>query len=310
MKKQKKAILGVLFLLLTSILAMSDDGEKEAIKGSKIVNQEITPNGDFVQSTTNDKQTQATISVKDKYGVDTGMSSEKLATFKEEYMKLDRKMFPNSRTTMLYDAKIDLNKYDEFKKHGVDLKRSGAFVDAKTYMDNALYSEIIVTGITIKPERLDNANTFKLEIDEVIKGKEILINKFGDVPKFINYYDDTDVVGTTKPIMNLKGIYYFNFSQNITPSRRWIQKRPESTLLLLPDSTILYEKYYDDFKSLKWLRSKKNKSEQNKIWQKGFEKTIIMNETWNEAVNNVKTILKINDANNFYNKKFKAEVEK
>lgn len=300
---KKILTLATILLLLTPILAMSDDGGNEPIKEKKQVTHPVQS----VASET--KEVKSIESVKDQYGTYTGMSAVKLAKFKEEYMKLERQMFPNTRTAMLYNAKINLNKYDELRRNGVDLNRAGSFIDSKSYLENALYSEIVVIGITTEQTK-EKSSVYKIEVEEVLKGSDILIAKFGKVPEFIYYYTDINEGGISKPILNHKGIYYLWNSKRINKNRRWFQKRDESTLLLLPDSTVLYEKYYDKLKSLKWLRNKKNKSEQNKIWQKGFEKTIIMSETWKEAVENVKTILKINNADNFYKKTFKVEVEK
>ncbi|MBN2827913.1 MAG: hypothetical protein JXQ26_07980 [Tissierellales bacterium] len=300
----------IVMFLLSPIYSMSDDGENVPVVQKENSSKGV-PQVEQQSNLVPDQDTGAKYNetVKDEFGIDTGMSKVELQKFKEDYIKLDRKMFPGTQTDMLFNFKVDLNKYDEFLKLGLDLKKSGSFIDSKNYLENSLYSEIVVIGITIGQTK-EKSGIFILEVQEILKGSEILIAKFGEIPKLLYYYCDENAVGTTMPVLNHKGMFFLWNSKRINTNRNWFQKRDESTLLLLPDSTVLYEKHYDDLKSLNWLRNKKNKSEENKKWQKGFEDTIIMNETWEEAVNNVKAVLKTNDAVNFYRKTFKEEVEK
>jgi len=310
----------VIIILSMVALGMSGDGgnvpvvpKKEAVNASTQGNIPVEQTENVGNK--NDGSLKVSGAVKDRLGIDTGMSKEELEKFKAEYDKMDRQMFPGTHTSMLYDSKIDLNKADEFKKIGVDLWRSGVPAADKTYKENTLYSDIIVIGKTIGTEKIDGVYTYKIEIEEIIKGKEILNHKLGEIPQYIYYPGSNaggneEIVGETKPILNVTALYFFGFAEDLQKNRRWIQKRPESTLICNEDSSIVYEKYYEQLKSLAWLQNKKDKSENFKNLQKDIEENIVMKEKWNEAISIVKQIITINKDENFYNKSFKVENKK
>jgi len=305
----------LVIMLSTVVFAMSGDGgnvpvvpKNEAVKAAASENVPVEQTEIVTQST----KSNSIETVKDQFGIDTGMPAGTLSKFKEEYLKKEKQMFPLNKTTMLYDFKIDLNKYNEFKIYGVDLKKSGNPIESKTYKENALYSDIVIIGETIKKEKINGADTFKLKIYEIIKGSEVLKLKLGEIPNYFNYFDPMN----QEPVIGKKGLYFFGFAQDINKeTRRWAQQRTASTLLCLDDNSVVYER---NFKTLDYaLYYKNNASTNEKMlksekWRKKIDdlyNSVKMNDTWNDAVANVKKIIEINDDLHFYKKTFKVEVE-
>jgi len=243
--------------------------------------------------------------VTDNLGYYTGMTKDELQKFKDDYNNLNNTMFPGTHTTMFYDAKIDLNKYDELKKLGAVLINSESSIESKVYLENSLYADIVVVGKTIKKEKVNGADTFRIEIFEVLKGTEIFKFRLGEVPEFFNAID----LMNQEPVMDMKGLYFFCFAQDINKDTRcWVQQIPASTLLCLEDNSIVYE---DNFKSLNYAHYFINNATTNEKmiksekWRKKIHdlyESVKMNESWDDAISNVRQILEINDAENFYKK--------
>jgi len=289
---KQKLLLLLSVIILTPIFAMSDGGSNEIgpEKKSKYT-QKDCPLPVRIE------QVDSKGMVTDKIGYYTGMTKDELQKFKQDYDKLDKKMFPNTRTTMLYDAKIDLNKYEELKNLGVDLKRSGAPIEAKSYKDNTLYREIVVIGKTIGKEKVTGADTFKIEIIEVLKGVDILKFKLGEVPKYFNYLDPF----TPEPIIGKIGMYFWGFAEDIdVNNRRWIQQVTGSTLIMLNDTTVIYERLAEYVNRKPFSPGGKNPAF---VYSDDFKRKL----SWDEVVQNVRDILKVNDAENFYKKTFNVD---
>jgi len=315
--KSSKVVVAVLILILSTVFAMSGDGGQQPAKPEKKTEVTQTQNEQAQQAPSDEKegsdkrvkyaqkecpllvrteQIDSKGMVTDKLGYYTGMTKDELQKFKEDYNKLDKKMFPNTRTTMLYDAKVDLNRYEELKKLGVDLKRSGAPTEAKFYKENAIYRDIVVIGKTIGPEKVTGANTFKIEIIEVLKGAEILKYKLGEVPKYFNYFDPF----TPEPIIGKIGMYFWGFAEDIDiNNRRFIQQVTGSTLIMLNDTTVIYERLSEYVHRKPFSPGGKSPAF---VYSDDFKKRL----SWDEVVQNVRDILKVNDTENFYKKIFKV----
>jgi len=315
-KKGRMISAALIIMLSTVIFGMSGDGGNVPVEPKKEAVNVIAKDNAPVTLSENTSQTSMSNTnetVKDRLGVDTSMPLKALEYFKEEYLKKEKQMFPMNRTTMLYNFKIDLNRYDDFLKIGIDLKNSGNPVESASYKDNTLYSDIIVIGRTLAREKINGAETFKIEILEVLKGHDILSLKLGSVPKFFNYFDPLN----QEPVLEKKGLYFFDFAENINKDTHcWVQQIPGSTLLCIDDNSVVYEK---NFKTLNYALYYKNNEKSNEKmlksekWRKKIDDLYIsvkMNESWDVAVANVKKIIEINDDKNFYKKTFKAEATK
>ena len=177
-----------------------------------------------------------------------------------------------------------------------------AFNVAGNYIENANKSEIIVIATTIEEDTDFGYDKFKLEIHEVLKGVDILKNKFGEIPKTFHYIGEKDIAGQTDPVIGVKGIYFFYHTQNINKDSLWLQKIPESTIYLIEETKAIYEKGYKPHLDAIWYRNeiKNNKSlSKDKIkafkrWADGFEKIGKMPETFDEVINNIKKAVKAN----------------
>ena len=174
----------------------------------------------------------------------------------------------------------NLNKFKEYKE-----------AENEYYIGNAIESKIIIIGQTISKEKSVNQEDFKLEIIEVIKGKEILTEKYGGIPKYIIYSDYGFFWSEPEPVLNIMGIYYL-----LTKDEQKFDKITGSTVLF-DKGNIIYETYYRRIKSRilnifetihdeRWAKSKEWRVKQKSIFRQG-----ILNISWDEALKNIKKTL-------------------
>lgn len=317
--EKKVIITAILFAMLTVVFSMSGDGENVPVVQKENVSQEasqVEQLSNFVPD--QDSEAKYKETVKDELGIDTGMSKEELSEFKDEYLKLDKQMFPNAQGTMLYDFKVNLNKYEELKDAGVDLRRSGVPVEGKSYKENALYSDLILIGTTIEEDKDFGYDMYKIEIHEILKGADIFEEKVGEIPKTFHYIGEKDIAGQADPVLNIKGIYFFSNTKHVSKEKQYLHKRPESTVLLLDETKAIYEKGYKTYLDAIWYRNeiKNNKSLfEDKIkayerWAKAGENKGGINESFEDVIKNIKRIIEINNSDNFYKETYKSEVQK
>lgn len=294
MKTKKALILAVIFTLLTSIFAMSDDGESKPLVEKKEVKQEVAQIDKPVIETKSGQ------TVKDEFGIDTGMTKEELDDFKESY----HEAFPFTRRGSAYKFKIDYSKKKELKELGVEV-----FNRARMYKDNALFCDVVVIG---KVTDFDKRSIYKIEIDEILKGEEVLKNKLGYFPDKLYFKSTHSMDNDNEPALNTKGIYFLWTADKLSEKRNYLQKLPYSTVISLDDSTVFYERYYEEYSRIKKAREIKSREsykdyDPHKEVEDYITKHAFIHESWDEIVNNIKKILEVNDAENFYKKSFRRE---
>ena len=81
MKKQKALILAVIFILISSIFAMSDDGGNKPDVEKKELKQETN----VVSEQT--EEAKSTDTVKDWFGINTGLTEKEFKAHQESYIK-------------------------------------------------------------------------------------------------------------------------------------------------------------------------------------------------------------------------------
>ena len=271
-----KFLLSILLILIVPIFGISGDGENEPI-------------------------TKNSVTVKDTFGIETGLTKNELEQFKENYFSQFKQGTRDAVKYWNYCYKVDLNKYDELKKVGIDLKKAGSFAESKTYKENTIYSHIIIIGKTISQRKNDYEMINKLEIDSIIKGKNILFNKFGEIPKSLDYPSQPNVVGETQPVIGIKAVYFLAFPhpESRIGKKYWIMRRPESTILCLNDINVLIKEsiYNPDSNDYSKYKS---------LAEEGVSNKYIL-DNFNTLISIMKQIIDINDAENFYKKNWLKE---
>jgi hypothetical protein len=328
MKSSKTvATTAVLFLILSTAFAMSGDGGQEPVKAEKKTEAVQVQSEQGQQDGNPDlsDQSKSNTTVKDWFGFDTGMTKDELEEFKEGYMKLKAKLLPYSKTDMLYNFKVDLNKIKELKEVGVDLFKSGVPVDAATYKDNTLYSEIIVIGTIDTDKKISDRirpSLYEITIEKVLKGEDILIEKLGKVPDIISisYAEGCIDCDNETIVLNQKSIYFLERSDLMTKEAPWLYKVPYSTILYLDNAQVIYEKHIEMYhRALRMERSlmekPKSKNPKDDPMGEKYEREVkIIKNTlkhsftsWEDTIGNIKKILEINDEKNFYKKSFEVK---
>jgi hypothetical protein len=142
----------VVLVLLTSffLIAMSDDGNNDPTVVKKEVKSSET--------------------VKDQFGIDTGMTKEDLEKYKDEYLEFQKKCGIYAIDNLYYH-KINLNAVDKLAEYDILLDRSK---DLCTTNDFILKSEIIVIVSFMdfsieRNKKLTYPATFNVKVHEVIQ---------------------------------------------------------------------------------------------------------------------------------------------
>ena len=294
-------ITAVLFALLSTGFAMSGDGGQQPVKQEK--GTEVVQVQQFEKSVQEPLYAQVeqpeetdsgqegksgeSVTVKDQFGIDTGMTKEELEKFKEEYLK-------RHKNNSLYNAKIDPAKFIELRNLGVEVSKFGV-VTNYIYQNNTLFSDIIIIGKTVKTER----GLGLLVIEEILKGSDILMNKLGAIPMSIFYGYGAGGRGFTDPVIGERGLYFFAASYALSHERPYLQRKAESTTILnISGNIALHEDLYNIEKNR--LEALKKQAEE------GNKRSTYILKTFDEVVENVKKIIEVNDHKNFYKKTFKA----
>lgn len=304
MKTRKALILATIFTLLTSIFPMSGDDKNEPQVEKNQIKQEIgVPDQAISEPVVETNVAKSGQTVKDEFGIDTGMTKEELDKFKENYYSQFSDGYRGAAKDWFYRYKIDRSKFYELKKVGVNLSNAGTHAETKTYKENTVYSHIIIIGTTIDQKKNGHEFINTLEIDSVLKGKDILINKLGKIPKEIEYPSQPNVVGETQPVLGERAIYFLAYPQpkSRMGKKYWIIRRPESTLICLDNDVVISEVLYG---------ADSNKLEKYKKLAEDKKTNKYILEPYDEVISNIVEILKIHDQENFYKMKFNDEVIK
>lgn len=305
MKSSKVLILAIIFALLTSIFAMSDDGGKEPVVEKKEVRQEVVP-----------AEAKSNKTVIDLIGMDTGKNKKKIEEFRQNYRIKYVKLFPKKRKSAYshyYNYKINLNKIDEFEKSGLDLRETSIAAGA-SYKRNTLYSDIIVIGKVVEliTKGEDFTPRYKLKIEEIIVGTEVIENFFGEIPEYLYYIAFLGVSMDKESILNKKGLYFLGVDP-YTKVDSLFRKGSYSTVSLYNDSIVCYERDYHKFdRAFKYMNGeyKLSPAQEKKykdMYLKRYKECNLGSR--DDVIVGIKKILTINDSKNFYKREYKLEEE-
>ena len=102
-----------------------------------------------------------------------------LEAYKDTYMKKYRELgFTKNIERYYYKEGINLNKYEALKALGLDLKDFDVQVRRLNYKENALISDVIVTGTIVKRTYNPNQDVYfhsdyEIKVEKVIKGENL-----------------------------------------------------------------------------------------------------------------------------------------
>lgn len=281
-----KLVLSILLALFIPIFGISDSSENKPIS---------------------DK----TETVKDQFGIDTGMTKIEYDEFKEDYKIRASKLLPVQSTNDLFKFKIDPTKIKELDKFRVNI-----YKPVFTYREHTLFSDIIVIGSVIGKEKPVGRDllAYTIEIDEILKGEDILISKLGKIPERLYFFHKGEILDLDNPriVLNQKGIYFLDRSEGMNKDKQWLDKVPYSTLLHIDGTQMLYERdidMYEAYNSMNnnessypedhWITIKKNNSLER------MKKSLQSYDSWEKTISTIKKIIEINDSENFYKKSWK-----
>jgi hypothetical protein len=301
---EKRIIVIALLLTMFSIVfAMSGDGgnvpvvpNKESVNTTTKDNVPVTQNENTAQS----GKSNSIETVKDQFGIDTGMKKEELAKFKENYFSFQKKCGIYDKGLLFYH-KINLNAISEFSKNDINLNR---LYESCTANDFVIKSELVVIAsfenFSIEKNKdLTYPVTFNVKIHEVIQNN----TEYKNIP------DNIIVKGD-----NLKNYTFDYFESGLS---KMYGNKDEIYILFLSR----YNFYYFD-ESYKEGRSdtKVDKTcfDPFTFTYIGYQRKITDNEiifdeskyppvniSLEQLKKNVKTINEINDVRNFYKRSYK-----
>lgn len=231
----------------------------------------------------------------DEYGIDTGLSEDEFIQFENGYKKRLQEIFPghtNRRFKDHFNLKIDLNKYEKLKKIGC--------YKSRTYQYNALHSDIIVIG----KSKIDNLELIRkdslvfvpfscIEIQEILKGSDILIAKYDKIPKKL-YYPSYNIMEERYPIYNQKGLYFLWTANMLSESRPYLQQKTNSPILFSRKYGHTIERFIK--KPEEWAVNMKSVVSEDTLARS--------EEKWNDLIRKIKMIIEFNDAKNFYKRNY------
>ncbi len=167
--KKNKMIIAVIFAfaLLTAVFAMSGGGNNDPAKEIQQLKQDMQT----VQSEQSEQpdQVKSNETVRDQFGIDTGMTKEEYEKFKDEYLAYQKKCGIYAKDNLFYH-KINLDAVDKFAEYDINLNRSKDLCTTNAFI---LKSEIIavvsfVDFSIVNSKELTYPVTFKVKVHEVL----------------------------------------------------------------------------------------------------------------------------------------------
>jgi len=310
---QKILVAIILMFLLSPMYSMSDDGGNVPVVQKENASKEVSQAKQKpILASNQNSETKPNETVKDRFGFDTGMTKEKLENFMNEYKNKFMELFPNYRENAyerFFNNKINLNSLDEFEKIGLNLHEN-THISGNSYLENSLKSDIILTGRVVELQQKDEnfVPRYKLEIDKIFKGSEIINQYLGEIPKEIYFVAFLGISIDISSELDKKGIYFLNIDP--LPKKEFLfLKQPYSTITVYNDSIVCYERDFNKFDSafkfkhgeIELTKAQKD-SNHGERYLKWYDECKIGN--LNETINQIKKILEINDDKNFYKRSY------
>ncbi len=203
--KKNKIITAVIFAfaLLTTVFAMSNDGNNEPVKQEmktdtmQVQNEQVQQDEKTIQNESNQESMSST-TAKDWFGFDTGMTEKEFQEHQEAYIKRwidfqesivgERKNISEKKIQQImertrqdaiirYQQRLNLNAIPKFKQFGIGPKDYFTGYDAQgvsPYTYATTISQVVVHGKVIATEGGYETKTtpvYTLEVIEMLKGE-------------------------------------------------------------------------------------------------------------------------------------------
>lgn len=289
---QKFLVMFLLIFLLSHSFSMSGDGNVPVVKEGNVhdvVSQTLQQTESNVGSNEKSNET-----VKDRFGVDTGMTKEHFQEFETNYLKkceqLGIQKYPRVSPKSYFEHKINLNVVDELKELGLFLTKD-PFLPDEGLAYNITHSDLIVIGILdsyeylykTRAEEWENhtRSRYFVEVEKVLKKEEFIES----IPNRISFSSSIGkhIISSGEQQLKIGQKYIFFF------------QAPKSPLNALE---------IDFYK----MRFSSVRVEQNKTYLLDSSKEYMKN--YDELLSLIKKYNKLNDVENFYNRKYLSEEAK
>jgi len=299
---EKRIIVTALLITLFSVVfSMSGDGGNVPV----VKNESENVDSKVIENTNKEKSVPVvnTGTVKDQFGIDTGMTKEELEKFKEDYLKYQEKnkIYEGERT---YFSKINILEMDKFKKYEIGLNKT---LDIANINDFIIWSELIIVGsyTSFEIENDDKSAfpvTYNIKIDEVLyNGTEYNSIPTNIIMKSTNIYNHS-VESLTKLLQeecnkNRKYIFFLSRYDFHYFKKSYVEGRSKE---YVKDNC--FEPYI-----FTYLFFSRREIKNGKI-AKDTYKSDFDEDNWlelNDLKRNIKEISKINDRENFYKRSYK-----
>lgn len=298
--KQNKTILimAVIFSLLSTAFAMSGDGGQQPVKtekGNEAVQEQQA--GNVVQvveeESGQEEKTGVRVTVKDRLGIDTGMTKAELDEFKAQYIKRAEELgienYPSVSPYSYFEHKINLNAIEELKNLGLFIKKN-PFLTDENFAYNVTHSDMIILGEIDSVEYLYDSKEDEWKADMYILSKcYVKIEKILKNNEFHKIYSDKVTYLSTNGKFLTSGEYKMNFGQKYI---FFLKKRSDDI-----------DKFKNDFSKLKGSIRIENENTYLEYFDDEYKNC-------KEIFNTINTFNAINDGINFYKREYSVTENK
>lgn len=302
--KQKTLILAVMFVLLTTIFAMSDDGESKP----QVVKEEVKQASEVTVSNEKSAKT-ATIAELEGYALDNvWLDQEKEIDIAEyEQTKIDfvnkaKKMgIKNEKSIRVkyWNFRINVNELDYLRELGADTLKHRAF-DNMTLLDHALDAQVVIIG-TIENKEFSTGilkTTYEIKVEEVLIGNDL----YKDFPKtvytkFADKITSNTIYADGWPKDHILGDKYLFFLNRCYIDSYARQNKKRGKLDFMPSKDANEANVFAINKSFDITNLDRYKTNYKYREKKDFD--------FEELKDKIRKIGKINDKANFFNRSYK-----
>jgi hypothetical protein len=286
--EKKIIVTALLIALLSVVFSMSGDGgnvpvvpKKEAVNVN--VPSQDSPKGDDQGNYKQAENKYNGETVKDRFGIDTGMTKEEFEEFKGNFFEKAKEIgLPEGRDgyNSYFRMKINLNSYEVLKDIGADIKWYG-FPTSKSHLENTLYSDVVLIGDIYERVYVDDQkfykSYYKVKVIDILKGASLVKDEFGNIIS----------------VLSKNG-------KNFSTSDETEMKIGERRLFFLIHKLGEDDRFATTAKSEGLIIGDKLYSVSGNVYI-GDLKT---------ETDRIKKIVEVNDSENFYKRNYRSEVEK
>jgi len=294
-------VTALLIALLSVVFSMSGDGGNVPV----VKNESENVDNQVADNTNNDKNVPVvnTGTVKDQFGIDTGMTKEELEKFKEDYLKYQEKNKIHTGERA-YFTKINILEIDKFKKFNINLN---TLLDECSINDYVVRSELIIIGsyegFEIDPDKKSTFPvTYKIKVDEVLSNE----TEYSSIPSTIVVKGDNIYNHSIESLSEL-------LKKEHSKNRRYVMFFTRYDFYYFKKSyeekrrkTYVKDECFDPY-VFTYLSFARREIKDNKIAQDPY-KSDFDEDNWlelDDLKRNIIEISKINDRENFYKRSYK-----